>query len=445
MFQLSSSYENSLTGKNSRIDSIDVLRGLVMVLMALDHCRDFFHVYAFQYNPEDLRYTTPIVFYTRWITHLCAPVFIFLTGVSAYLYQQKNKASNKEMAQYLLVRGLILILLEITIVRFAWRFYIDYSSIGGLVIWAIGWSMIALAGLIYFSRKTILWISIIIIFGHNFLDTVNFDGNKTAELLWAFLHKSTFVNLSDEFGVNILYPVLPMIGLIGFGYYIGKWFDREYLREIRTGYFLYMGLGMILLFFTLRFLQVFTEQYSYFFYLDGNDIDLGNIFSVKNKIVVAFKATMVFLMENYGDPVSWQMQDSFKYNVMAFLNVTKYPMSLFYMLITIGPAFIFLSFMEGKNNFVTRILKVFGSVPLFYYVVHLFLIHALAIILAVVTHLDKMDKILKGDWKALSVDYGFSMPVVYVIWLFVLALLYPACRAFARLKATKKYKFLPFL
>jgi uncharacterized membrane protein len=443
MFQLSYSYENNLAGKNSRIDSIDVLRGVVMALMALDHCRDFFHMYAFNYSPEDLRFTTPIVFYTRWITHFCAPVFIFLTGISALLYQQKNKASNKQMAKYLLVRGLILILLEITIVRFAWRFYIDYSSIGGLVIWAIGWSMIALAGLIFFSRKLILWISLIIIFGHNFLDSVNFNGSKFGELVWAFLHKSTFVNLSDDFGVNILYPVLPMIGLIGLGYYVGKWFTIEYDKEIRTGYLFYAGLGMVFLFFTLRILQVVTEQYSYVFYLDLNDISPEHI--QRNELIASSKAMMVFLMENYGDPSTWKMQDSFAYNVMAFLNVTKYPMSLFYILITLGPAFILLSFLEGKNNFFTRILKVFGSVPLFYYILHLFLIHALAIILAVLTHLDKMDKIISGDWHALSVDYGFRMPIVYLIWFVVLAILYPACRAFGRFKAKKKYKILAYL
>ena len=144
--------ENPITQKGFRIESVDILRGIVMALMALDHCRDFFHIYAWVYAPENLEFTTPIVFFTRWITHFCAPVFIFLTGVSAYLYQQKNKASNKELAQYLLIRGAILIVLELTIVRFAWRFHIDYSSIGGLVIWAIGWSMIALAGLIYLSR-----------------------------------------------------------------------------------------------------------------------------------------------------------------------------------------------------------------------------------------------------------------------------------------------------
>jgi uncharacterized membrane protein len=357
MFQRSSLYENNLSEKKFRIESIDVLRGLVMVLMALDHCRDFFHIYAFTYSPEDLNYTTPIVFYTRWITHFCAPVFVFLTGVSAFLYQQKNNVSNKEMARYLLVRGLILILLEITIVRFAWRFYIDYSSIGGLVLWGIGWSMIALAGLIYLRRKFILWISVLIIFGHNFLDPINFEDNKLLELLWAFLHKNTFVALSDNFGVNILYPVLPMIGIIGFGYYIGKWFTKEYSSEIRSGYLFYVGMAMVFLFLSLRFFQLVAEQYSYIFYLKVNDLDNG--------LLVAFKNVMSFLVENYGDPSPWQVQESFTYSFISFFNTTKYPMSLLYILMTLGPAFMFLSYMENKNIFFTRLMKVYGSVPLF--------------------------------------------------------------------------------
>lgn len=437
MFQLSKSYENNLAEKKARIESIDVLRGLIMVLMALDHCRDFFHVYAIVYNPEDLNYTTPIIFYTRWVTHFCAPIFIFLTGVSAFLYQQKNKASNKEMAKYLLVRGLILILLEVTIVRFAWRFYIDYSSIGGLILWGIGWSMIALAGLIYLRRKIILWLSILILFGHNFLDPLSFNSNKVAELFWAFLHQKTFVVLSDNFGVNILYPVLPMIGLIGFGYYIGKWFTKEYSSEIRSGYLFYVGMAMVFLFLSLRFFQIVAEQYSYVFYLEINDLD--------NELLVIFKNTMAFIAENYGDPSPWQLQDSYTYSFISFFNTTKYPMSLLYILMTLGPAFMFLSYMENKNNFFTRLMKVYGNVPLFYYILHLFLIHTLALLIAVLAHLDKMSQVLKGDWKVLSEDYGFKMPIVYLIWLAVLAILYPACAAYGKLKAKKKYRFLSFL
>jgi uncharacterized membrane protein len=436
MFKLSSSYENGL-GKKSRIESIDILRGLVMVLMTLDHCRDYFHIYAFDYNPEDLHYTTPIVFYTRWISHFCAPVFVFLTGISAFLYQQKNNATNKEMAKYLLIRGFILILLELTIVRFAWRFYIDYSSIGGLILWGIGWSMIALAGLIYLSRRTILIISLAIIFCHNLLDSITFEGNKLVELFWAFLHEKTFVKLTDEFGVNILYPVLPMIGLIGFGYYIGKWFTNEYSKEIRSGYLFYMGVGIISLFMSVRFFQLFTEQYSYVFYLNVEDLNY--------KWIVFFKRVIGYIIENYGDPSPWQTQENFTYSLMAFFNTTKYPMSLLYILMTLGPAFIFLSYMENKNNFFTRIMKVYGKVPLFYYVIHLFVIHSLAILLAVLKNLDKMKEVWQGDWKALSENYGFNMPVVYLIWLLVLVLLYPVCLAYGRLKAKDKYKGLNFL
>ena len=429
--------ENPITQKGFRIESVDILRGIVMALMALDHCRDFFHIYAWVYAPENLEFTTPIVFFTRWITHFCAPVFIFLTGVSAYLYQQKNKASNKELAQYLLIRGAILIVLELTIVRFAWRFHIDYSSIGGLVIWAIGWSMIALAGLIYLSRRAILWISIIIVAGHNLLDGVVVSDNKFLELIWAFLHNNTFVPLTEQFGVNILYPVLPMVGLIGFGFYIGKWFTIEYSSEIRAGYLFYMGLLMVSLFFGLRVFQLVTEQYSYLFYLNVEDL--------KSNWTVFFKNIFGYMIENYGDPSPWQLQENFTYSLISFFNTTKYPMSFLYILMTLGPAFIVLSLLEGKSNRFTKVMKVFGKAPLFYYVLHLFLIHTLAIVLAVLTHLNIMGQVIAGDWKALSKDYGFSMPVVYLIWLVVLALLYPAIVWYTKKKSEGKYRVLKFL
>jgi len=408
-----------------------------MVLMALDHCRDYFHIYAFVYSPEDLNYTTPIVFFTRWLSHFCAPVFVFLTGISAYLYKLKNNVSDKELANYLLVRGLILILLELTVVRFVWRFEIDNSSVGGLILWGIGWSMIALAGLIYMPRKTILGISLLIIFGHNFLDGINFEGNKIAELFWAFLHKSTFISLTDEIGVHILYPVLPMIGLIGFGYYIGKWFTKEYSSEIRSGYLFYMGIGILSIFVSLRFLQLFTEQYSYVFYLKVEDLD--------HKWTVFFKSLIGYLIESYGDSSPWQLQENLTYSLIAFFNTTKYPMSLLYILMTLGPAFIFLSYMENKNTFFTRIMKVYGSVPLFYYIVHLILIHLLAILLAVTTHLGQTKEIFKTDWKKLSELYGYNLPVVYLIWLVVLIILYPICLRYGRFKSEGKYKVLSFL
>jgi uncharacterized membrane protein len=438
MFKFSSFYENPLAVK-SRIESIDILRGLVMALMALDHCRDFFHVYAFDYAPEDLRYSTPIVFYTRLISHFCAPVFVFFTGASAFLYKLKNNVSDKELAKYLLIRGAILILLEITIVRFAWRFYIDYSSIGGLVIWAIGWSMIALAGIIYLPRKIIGWLSLAIIFGHNLLDGINVEGNRFLELIWAFLHKSTFVDLTDDFGIRILYPVLPMIGLIGLGYYIGKWFTNEYKTEIRSGYLFYVGLAMIFLFCSIRVFQVVTEQYAYVFYINNDDL------LEAHKWRRFFKDAFGYIFANYADPSPWTMQENLTYNVMAFFNTTKYPMSLLYILMTIGPSLIFLSLIENKNNLFTKIMKVFGKVPLFYYVLHLFLIHTLAILLAVLTHLGQIKEIIAGDWTALSKDYGFSIPVVYLIWLVVLAILYPACIAYGKLKSKGKYKILSYL
>ncbi len=431
------SYNNTSGNITSRIESIDVLRGIVMVLMALDHCRDFFHIYAFDYAPEDLRYTTPVVFYTRWVTHFCAPVFVLLTGISTYLYQQKNNASPKEMARYLLIRGAILVLLEITIVRFAWRFYIDYSSISGLVLWAIGWSMILLAGLLYLPRKVLLFLSIVIIAGHNFLDPVELEGNRVTEFLWAFFHQQKLVMVTDHFGIYILYPVLPMTGIIGLGYCLGKWFTSEYSSEIRSGLLLYTGVILLSLFIGLRALQLITEQYSYLFYINTDDLSHSGKISVKN--------FFGFLTEHYGDPSPWSLQENLCYTLISFLNTTKYPMSLLYILMTLGPALICLSWLENRKNIFTRIMKIFGSVPLFYYILHLFLIHGLALLIAIFSHLDKIQYILNGDWQSLSQNYGFHMPIVFLMWIFVLIQLYPACLVYRRLKYSGRYPFLSYL
>ncbi|MFL5730597.1 MAG: DUF1624 domain-containing protein [Cytophagaceae bacterium] len=388
--------------QHSRVSSIDILRGIIMLLMALDHTRDFFHADAFIYNAEDLSRTTPPLFLTRWITHFCAPLFALLAGISAFLFGTKSQ-SRKDLAFFLLSRGLILILLELTVIRFAWRFYIDYSNVSGLVIWALGWSMVFMSGLVFLPRYLFLGLSLIIIFFHNLLDSLAVPDNKFMEFILAFFHQNRFVKLGDEFGVNILYPVLPMIGIMMLGYSIGYWYKRDYNPAARKKNLLLAGSAFIVLFIALRFSNF------------------------------------------YGDPSPWTGQKNGMFTFLSFLNCTKYPMSLLYLLMTAGPGLIVLSWLEGKDWRVLNPLRIIGRVPLFYYIVHLFLIHALAIAFAVITHYDKIGDILQGKWNKLAENYGYHLTGVYLVWMLVVVILYFICLKYERFQKTSKMKWLKFI
>jgi uncharacterized membrane protein len=394
--------EGQLVIQHSRVSSIDILRGLIMVLMALDHTRDFFHADAFRFAAEDLSQTYPSLFFTRWLTHFCAPLFALLAGVSSFLFGTKVQ-SKKELAMFLLSRGIILILLEMTVIRFAWRFYIDYSNIGGLVIWALGWSMVFMSFLVFLPRYLIIAGGLGIIFLHNMLDNIPTPENKFMEFILAFFHEQKFVKLSEGFGINILYPVLPMIGLLMLGYSIGYWYHREYDQAKRKRNLLITGLAFIFLFIVIRFINL------------------------------------------YGDPSLWSQQKNFLFTIMSFLNCTKYPMSLLYILMTVGPGLVFLSLIDGLDWPAFNPFRIIGRVPLFYYIIHLYLIHALAIIIAVLTHLDQINDVVSDNWSKLAQDYGYSLPVVYLTWLFIITILYFISQKYERFQKTNKMKWLKFI
>jgi hypothetical protein len=227
-----------------------------------------------------------------------------------------------------------------------------------------------------------------------------------------------------------------MIGLISLGYWLGAWFTSEYKADIRQGMLRYTGLSIVCLFVIIRTMQLITEQYAYVFYEAPGDSDFYKI----------FKNLSYFLITSYGDPNPWALQENFTYTCIAFFNTTKYPMSLLYILMTIGPALIFLSYIENKKNILTKILLVYGRVPLFYYILHLFLIHTLAVLVAILTNLDKMNEIIEsGNWIELSKNYGYNLPVVYLVWIVVVTILYLPCRWYAKIKTKKKYKWLSYL
>ena len=364
------------TGRSepTRIVSIDVLRGLVVALMALDHTRDFFGASGF--NPRDV--TEPALFLTRLVTHLCAPTFIFLAGLSAFLYGRGR--STEELSRFLLIRGLWLILIDLTLIKFGWRFELDPYRLSAGVIFVIGASMVALAALIWLTRWAIVGVTLIMIAGHNLFDGVRADELGGASWAWRLLREPGLVPLGHGVTLYVLYPLIPWIGVMATGYLLGPVMQLEE----RTRQRILFGLGAAV---TLGF--------------------------------IVLRATNL-----YGDPAPWTPQQTLLSTVLSFLNCEKYPPSLLYLMMTLGPALMLLACFENARGAFARLLATFGQVPLFYYVVHIYLIHALAVTtgLAMTGTLTRTPAI------------GLSLPGVYIVWLLALVLLYPICRWFALLK-----------
>ena len=361
-------------GGPARIVSIDVLRGLVMAVMALDHTRDFFGTSGF--NPRDVM--EPTLFLTRWVTHFCAPTFIFLAGLSAFLYGRGR--STEELSRFLLIRGLWLILLDLTLIKFGWRFELDPYRLGAGVIFVIGASMVALAALIWLPRWAIAGVTLIMIAGHNLFDSVSAEELGGASWAWHLLHEPGLVPLGHGVNLYVLYPLIPWIGVMAAGYLLGPAMQLEE----RTRQRVLFGLGAAV---TLGF--------------------------------IVLRATNL-----YGDPAPWTPQQTLLSTVLSFLNCEKYPPSLLYLMMTLGPALMLLASFEHARGAFARLLATFGQVPFFYYVVHLYLIHALAVATTFA-----MTGVLTR-----TPTIGLGLPGIYFVWLLVLVLLYPICRWFAELK-----------
>ncbi len=382
-----------------RITSIDLLRGSVMIIMALDHVRDYFHAGAFMYDPLDLEMTSPALFFTRWITHFCAPVFMFLAGASAFIAGQKK--TKKELSIFLLTRGLWLVLLEFTLIVFGWNFDISFTNIYFIIIWALGISMIVLAGLIHLPFKSILVVGIVLVAGHNLLDNIHVAGNNWKAFGWALLHDQNFFTWN---GKNVLvgYPILPWIGIMALGYCLGSLYTPGFNAEKRKKILLIIGGSAIALFIVIRFIN------------------------------------------GYGDPSLWSHQSSLFYTFLSFIKASKYPPSLLYILMTLGPAILFLAFTEKINNRVSGIISVYGRVPMFYYLLHIFLIHLLTMLAAgLFTDFSwKVWLLQQPLWFAEGLKgYGFSLGIVYLVWITVVVSLYPLCKWYDRYKTSHKEKW----
>ena len=377
-----------------RLLSIDILRGLVMVLMTLDHTRDFFSESHFE--PTDLDKTSVALFLTRWITHFCAPIFVFLAGTGAYLSSvQPNEKSP--LSGFLLKRGVLLIFIQISIEALAWNFKVDFRHIEGGVLWAIGWSMIVMAGLVRLPMNWIIGSGFLVIAGHNL-----FDGVQAADLggfapWWAILHTGDVVHLGGEWLIQPYYPLLPWIGVMAAGFAFGKLMNCSGSEQRRRRILLILGGTLITSFILLRFINV------------------------------------------YGDPHPWQVHSDPAFTALSFLNCRKYPPSLLYVLMTLGPAMVCLAFFDQRDSRSPVFLIVFGRTPLFFYIVHLFLIHLLAVILAALTD-GPVSAIMIGPWSPQMPDsYGYGLAVVYSIWLFVVLLLFPLCRWYDAFKRRNRH------
>src|SRR5215471_7361808 len=312
-------------GARPRLESVDLLRGLAIVIMALDHVRDFFSHDLLYFSPTDLTKTSAALFLTRWITHFCAPVFCFLAGTGAFLSFGRGKTKG-ELAKFLVTRGLWLVFLELTFVRFAWTFSLGFSENAG-VIWALGWSMVALAALIYLPVWAIAAFGIVMIGTHNLFDSVPPEAFGPLGWLWNVLHAGGPINLSPTYTFYIQYPLVPWIGVMDAGYAYGAVvkLDRGQRRR-RT---LWLGINLCAAF-------------------------------------VVIRATNI-----YGDPFPWSRQQSLLFTVFSFVNCEKYPPSLLYLLMTLGPAFIVLALLDRNLGNFWRPFIVFGRVPLFFYIVHI--------------------------------------------------------------------------
>lgn len=369
-----------------RVSSVDLVRGMVMVLMALDHTRDFFSNLRFQ--PEDLSKATPFLFFTRWITHFCAPTFFLLAGVGVSIAMSRGK-SKRQTSRFLLTRGLWLVFLELTVLHFAWQFSFD-PPLFLIVIWALGWSMIILSALVYLPRKWIAGIALVTIVAHNLFDGINPEALGGFGPFWHILHAPGPAMLSPVF-VFVAYPLIPWFAVMALGFAMGDIFTWEPAR--RRSFLVRAGTLAIIGFLVLRLLNL------------------------------------------YGDPNPWSSQRSLGLTLSSIGNATKYPPSLIYLLMTLGPTFIALALVENSRGALSRVISVYGRVPMFYYVLHLFVIHTLAYAFAV--YQGGSGSFLSLDVESFPKWYGTNLAGVYLAWVIVVAILYLPCRWFARVKARR--------
>jgi uncharacterized membrane protein len=382
-----------------RLISVDLLRGVVMVIMALDHTRDFFTYLKF--SPEDITHTYGTLFFTRVITHFCAPVFCFLAGTGAMLATSRGKTVG-QVAWLFFTRGLWLVLLELTVFSFAWTFSSAYLFGSALVLWALGWSMVAMALLVRLPVRWIAVFGVVMMATHNLLDPINPDSFGKFSWLWMVLHCPGMYFITPKFGFLIYYSLIPYIGIMAAGYAFGSLLHRPDRRK----WTFRLGAALTALFFLVRGINHY-----------GNGL-----------------AGLPFGYPLTAGP--WSVQPTHTLTVISFFNTLKYPPSLDYLLMTLGPALLALSWFEGvkKERGLARFFLVYGRVPMFYYLLHIYLIHVMAITVGWLSHQPITWLWHGGVFMATPHGYGHGLPFIYAMWITAVLLLYYPCRWFMEFK-----------
>lgn len=379
--------------KKNRIESIDLLRGIIMIIMALDHSREYFHAAAHIDGPLNLATTTPALYFTRYITHFCAPGFVFLSGMSAWMQHQRK--STGELSKFLITRGAWLIILDMVVITFGTTAnpYFDFIIIQTL--WAIGISMLILGLVIWLPFPLIFIIGLIIVFGHNLMDKVE-AAQEQLPVWWNLMHKQAPVHLWGNHTLFIFYPFLPWTGLMMLGYCCGKMFTR-YHGTKRNRKLLVLGLSILIFFVVLRY------------------------------------------SNTYGDPQHWTMQKNAIYTIMSFLNVEKYPPSLLFLCITIGVSLIALAALANVRSRLATMIITYGRVPMFFYIIHFYILSGLNVLLFLLRgHTVKEGLTVNPNFpfKFLIPGEGYSLATCYLIWILVVICMYPLCRWYDRYRTS---------
>jgi uncharacterized membrane protein len=385
-----------VAAKRARLESVDVVRGVIMILMALDHTRDFFGTSGI--NPTDPATTTIPLFFTRWITHFCAPTFFLLTGTGAFL--AKRRRSTSELSRFLFTRGLWLIFLELTVTRcLGWQFNFDYHVLILVVLWALGWAMIVLSALVYLPPWAVTAFGVVMIATHNLFDSV-----QSNNPLWTILHSLNFLVNTPQHVIFVSYVLIPWVGVTAVGYGLGQIYNWP--SDRRRPFLLRLGLAMTAAFVVLRAINV------------------------------------------YGDPLRWSTQKSAVFTVLSFLNTNKYPPSLLYLLMTLGPVMLFLCAVDAGTPRWLRPALIFGKVPMFYYLLHIPLIHLIAIVVCYARYGHIYWMFESPDLGNFPITpplgWGYSLPVVYLVWAVVVVTLYPVCRWYSGVRQRRTDAWLSY-